>query len=117
MPSGRTQRRTKRVVTDNQVQLTQNEQRQLTECLKPAHEDVINANLVRLYFEKRLTGDKNQQAYTLRDYVRRLKGITELEVFEMAEHFIENHDSDFAPKFSSMKAWLRDNNIDLNKRC
>lgn len=105
------------VITWHQSDMTEKQIQQVVSCSQSTHPDVIRYNLLRLFLEKRLTGDENQQAHIIKNYISRLSGITELEVFEMVENFIENYKGDFAPKFSHFKSWLIANNIYLDDRC
>lgn len=84
-----------------------NEQRSLIDYYsQPADYKAIQAGLLRLAVHKRMTGDDNEKAIRLREYINRLKGVTELQLFDVVEWFIENDKGDFFPNISVLKEKL-----------
>lgn len=80
------------------------ESKQLVEhYTQPATFDVIYSHLLRLAAEKKIVGDQNQINYILTDRVNRLKGASELQVFNAVEWFIENDESNFFPNTAVLK--------------
>lgn len=74
---------------------------------KPAPDDVIKFQLLRMATELRLTDSDALSKYRIEDYIMRLRGKTELQLFDMAEWFIANHKNDFFPKWRDMNEYFQ----------
>lgn len=70
---------------------------------QPADYKTIHAQLLRLAVHKRIAGGEKEKELVLREYINRLKGATELQVFDVVEWFIENDESDFFPNIAKIK--------------
>lgn len=69
----------------------------------PASFNVIHNHLIRLAAEKKIIGSEKEIEYVLKDRVNRLKGATEIQVFNAVEWFIEYYESDFFPNTAKLK--------------
>lgn len=70
---------------------------------RPCHPDTIHEYLLRLAMEKTISGDDTRIAYKLADYVQRLTGATELQMYLAVEHFIEDVKGDWFPTINRLK--------------
>lgn len=52
------------------------------------------------------SNDPKRAAYLLADYASRLEGVTEIEMFTMCEHFIENDTDPFFPQYAKCRDYL-----------
>ena len=86
-----------------QPSLTQEQMELVRYHRRPANPNTIQKLLVKLAMHKHLKGGEDQQAYLLADYTSRLRGATELDVFNAVEWFIENDESGFFPAFARLK--------------
>lgn len=95
--------------------LTQGEIDLANEHKRPASKEQIISHLQRLAMHKRMdSNDQDRNAYIFADYASRLHGVTEIEVYSMCEHFIENdhrRDSDrpFFPTLTDVNLWIYNN--------
>jgi len=71
---------------------------------QPADYKTIHSHLLRLAVHKRMTGNDKEKELILREYINRLKGVTELQIFDAVEWFIDNDDSDFFPNLAKIKS-------------
>jgi hypothetical protein len=71
---------------------------------QPADYKTIYSHLLRLAVHKRMTGNDKEKELILREYINRLKGVTELQIFDAVEWFIDNDDSDFFPNLAKIKS-------------
>ena len=71
----------------------------------PAHHETIAAHLIRLSTHRHVKGDEMQKGFLISDYTKRLfmDKVTELDLFEACEHFIESDTSEFFPSYSKLK--------------
>lgn len=76
---------------------------------QPASYSVIQAQLLRLAANKVLKGDYQEKEFRLKQDINKLKGYSELDIFNMVEWFIENDTSDFYPNFAKMNEKIRKN--------
>jgi hypothetical protein len=74
----------------------------------PCHHETISAHLLRLAAHRHVKGDDTQLGFLIADYAKRLvsEKVTELQLFNACEHFIENDDNDFFPSFAKLKKQL-----------
>lgn len=83
--------------------LTDEERAMVEYYSQPADYKTIQAHLLRLAVHKRMTGGDDEKAITMREYINRLKGVTELNLYDAVEWFIEHDDGDFFPNIAKIK--------------
>jgi hypothetical protein len=99
-------RKSKRVEIVSYPELSEREKEIVEYYSRPAHTNVIQFHLSRLFGHKHLKGDETQKAIQANDYLNALKEYTELEIFEMTEYFLKRYKSDFAPNLSVVLDYL-----------
>jgi len=104
--SGIPKRSFKRVEVITYPDLTVREAEAYEYFTRPAHPDVILCALIKLFNHKRLTGTANEVHMKQQDYVAALREYSELELFDMVEYFLKNHEGSFAPQIAEILTHL-----------
>lgn len=69
----------------------------------PCHPDTIHQYLIKMAMEKHLKGDAVQQAYRLTNDTERLRGITEIQMYQVMDHFTRICTKEWFPNFATMR--------------
>lgn len=74
----------------------------------PCHHETIALYLTKLATHRHVKGDDTQRGFLIADYTKRLTAerITELQIFNACDFFIENANDDFFPSYAKLKKQL-----------
>lgn len=74
----------------------------------PCHHETVCAHLMRLAAHRHVKGDDTHLGYLIADYSSRLviDRVTEIQLFNACEHFIEDDGNDFFPSYAKLKKRL-----------
>lgn len=70
---------------------------------RPASDDCIQGYLLRLAIHKHVKGDEMQKTLIIEDTVQSLRGIKELDLWDLCEKYLNEDESGFFPQISFFK--------------
>ena len=74
----------------------------------PCHHETVAIYLTKLATHRHVKGDDTQRGYLIADYTKRLTAerVTELQMFNACDYFIEDDSNEFFPSYAKLKKQL-----------